>query len=259
MQETTSRVAIVTGGIYGIGQAVTLRLATDGWRVTAFGLNARQIGSASENGVDRTRELLAERGLEAHLMDADVTDTAVVEAVVAETVDRFGGVDALVNNAAIHPRGDVVTTDEPIWDQIMAVNLKGPYLCAKAAIPRMRERGGGVIVNIGSGAAWGKPGLAAYGASKGGLFSLTMGMAKDHMADRIRVNMVVPGGTLTGMVEADRVPNFDKLASATASGKINQPADIAAAVAFLLSEDAGQISGTVIDVGCFWHQGSMPA
>lgn len=252
------KVVIVTGGTYGIGQAITLRLARAQWRVAAVGLDARQTGSAAEGGCGKTAALLAAQRLEALLLSADVADEIAVQNVVDRTLTHYGRIDALVNNAAIHPRGDVVQTDPATWDRVMDVNLKGPYLCCRAVIPHLRRAGGGRILNIGSGAGWGKPQLAAYGASKGGLYALTMAMAKDHLADRIAVNMVIPGGTLTGMTEADPLPGFEKLASATVSGRINSPADIAAAVAFLLSDDATQISGTLIDVGCFAHQGSMP-
>jgi NAD(P)-dependent dehydrogenase (short-subunit alcohol dehydrogenase family) len=121
----------------------------------------------------------------------------------------------------------------------------------------MREAGDGAIVNIGSGAGWGKAGLLAYGASKGGIFALSSALAYDHLEDRIRINVVVPGPqTASGMVEimegSGPLPKI-----LTASGRNNQPRDIANAVAFLLSDDAAQISGAVLDVGAFSHQGGI--
>ena len=258
MAEQNSRVVIVTGGTYGIGRGITLRLARDGWRVAAVGLDAQQMGSAAQDGSSATRAVLEAEGLDALLLEADVADETAVTQMVATVANRYGRIDALVNNAAIHPRGDVVETAVDVWDRVLAVNLRGPFLCARAVIPHLRTAGGGRIVNIGSGAAWGKPRLAAYAASKGGLHALTMALAKDHLADRIAVNMVIPGGVRSGMVEADPIPDFDRIASQTASGEVTRPDDIAAAVAFLLSDEARQVSGTVLDVGCFAGQGSMP-
>ena len=176
---------------------------------------------------------------------------------MAHAVSTFGRVDAAVNNAAIRPTGTILETDEATFDRVIAVNLKGQFLVCKAAIAHMKEAGGGAIVNIGSGAGWGKEGLLAYGASKGGVFALSSALAYDHLTDRIRINVVVPGPqTASGMVEimANQGP-LPKVA--TASGRTNQPRDIANAVAFLLSEEAAQISGTVLDVGAFSHQGGV--
>jgi NAD(P)-dependent dehydrogenase (short-subunit alcohol dehydrogenase family) len=107
---------------------------------------------------------------------------------------RYGRIDALVNNAAIGPLGNVLQTTEDVWDRVMAVNLKGIYLCCRAVLLHMIARGGGAIVNIGSGAGWGKPNMAAYAASKGGLLALSAALAYDHFADHVRINTVIPGG-----------------------------------------------------------------
>lgn len=188
-------------------------------------------------------------------MEADVSLAADVRRVVDFVIGKYGRIDALVNNAAIHPRGTVLTTTEETWDRVVDVNLKGMFLCAKAVVPHMINIGEGAIVNVGSGAGWGKADLLAYAASKGGVHALTMALAYDHIHNHIRVNCLVPGGTITGMTEASAVANFDQLASKTASGEITRPDDVAKACVFLLSGDARQISGSVLNVGCFALQG----
>lgn len=255
MNVLPGKVVIVSGGSSGIGQAITLLLARQGYRVTAFGLDALQPGSSAQNGSHDTTRRLHSEGLTADLMEADVSRAADVARVVDFVVGKHGRIDALVNNAAIHPRGTVVTTTEEMWDRVVDVNLKGMFLCAKAVVPHMIAAGGGAIVNVGSGAGWGKADLLAYAASKGGVHALTMALAHDHIHDHIRVNCLVPGGTITGMTGALAVPNFQRLASKTASGEVTRPDDVAQACAFLLSDDARQISGSVLDVGCFSHQG----
>ncbi len=255
MNTKPAKVVIVSGGISGIGQAITLLLAKRGWRVVAFGLDAPQLGSTAQNGLHETAGLLQAEGLFADLVEADVSLACDVGRVVDFTVGRYGRIDALVNNAAIHPRGTVLTTSEEMWDRVVDVNLKGMFLCARATIAHMIVAGGGAIVNIGSGAGWGKAGLLAYAASKGGVHALTMALAYDHLHDHVRVNCLVPGGTLTGMTGTLAVENFSRLASRTASGEVTRPDDVANACAFLLSDEARQISGAVLDVGCFALQG----
>lgn len=250
------KVAIVTGGTFGIGKAITLTLARRDWCVVAFGLESRQISSIAEKAIPSLRAEL--EGRDAELLEADVSKAADVKRVVDVALKKYGQIDALVHNAALGPLGTILDTQEDTWDRILAVNLKGAYLCARAVIPHMIERGGGAIVNIGSGAGWGKPNMAAYAASKGGLFALSAAMAYDHMHDRIRVNTVVPGGggIVSGMSLGRVGGSPEKLAApATVAGRAVTPQDVANAVAFLLSDEAATISGTVIDVGCFSHQG----
>lgn len=258
-------VAIITGGTFGIGKAITLTLAAQGFRVVAFGLDSPQPSTLAADGIAPLRTELMERGYIGEVIEADVANLADVEKVVNIALERFGRIDALVNNAAIGPLGTVVDTPEDLWDRVVNVNLKGPYLTARAVIPHMVRQGGGRIVNVGSGAGWGKPNMAAYAASKGGLHALTMAMAYDHFRDRIRVNLVIPGGggIVTGMSLGRAHGDVQKAASngpGTAAGRHATPQDIANAVAFLMSPQADVISGTVIDVGCFAMQGGpIPA
>lgn len=258
--EKAQSVVIVTGGTFGIGGEITKLLASRGHRVVAFGLESRQLSSLAENAIPALRAALGADGLDADLLEADVSDADDVAMVVSHTLARHGRVDALVNNAAIGPLGTVLDTAQEDWDRIMAVNLRGPYLMARAVIPPMTDQGGGRIVNIGSGAGHGKPNMAAYAASKGGLHTLTTAMAYDHFQAGIRVNTVIPGGggIVSGMslgrVDGDR-SRFGVGAPGTAAGRPAHGSDIARAVAFLLSPDADVISGTTIDVGCFALQG----
>ena len=256
----TGSVVIVTGGTYGLGREITIGLARRGHRVVAFGLEARQVSSLAGDAIPGLRHDLAALGLEADLLEADVSNAADVARVVAFAHDKHGRIDALVNNAAIGPLGTVLDTTEEMFERVLAVNLKGPFLCARGVLPLMIAQGGGAIVNVGSGAGWGKPNMAAYSASKGGLHALTTALAYDFFRSRVRVNTVIPGGggIVSGM-SVGRVGgdprNLDPNAPGTAAGRVATGTDLANAIAFLLSEDAAVISGTVIDVGCFAHQG----
>src|SRR5690606_6287142 len=174
---------------------------------------------------------------------------------------RYGAIHGLVNNAAIGPLGTVLDTDEALFERIIDVNLKGTYLMSRAVLPHMRSAGGGSIVNIGSGAGWGKPNMAAYSASKGAIVALSAAMAYDHFHDHVRVNVAIPGGggivsgMSVGRVGGDLDRFLSKPAPGTAAGRPATGTDLANAVAFLLSDEAATISGTVIDVGCFAHHG----
>ena len=254
---SNSKTVIVSGATYGIGRGIVLGIASRGYHVVGFGLDDRQPGSAAADGVAGTQKALNDAGLVADILEADVSKASDVERVVARALEKNGSIFAAVNNAAIRPSGDVLETDEGTFDRVIAVNLKGPYLMARAVIPHMIEAGGGVIVNIGSGAGWGKAGMASYGASKGGVHALSAGLAYDHLKDGIRVNVVIPGPqTASGMVE-----EMEKKGAlppvATATGRKTTPEDVANAVAFLLSDEAQQISGTIVDVGAFAHQGGV--
>jgi NAD(P)-dependent dehydrogenase (short-subunit alcohol dehydrogenase family) len=255
------RVAIVSGGTFGIGRAITLTLARDGYWVVAFGLESRQPSSTAENAIASLHAELRQEKLDADIVEADVSKSADVQRVVDLALKKTGRLDGLVNNAAIGPLGTVLDTAEDLWDRIIDVNLKGTYLCCRAVLPHMIRQGGGAIVNVGSGAGWGKPNMAAYSASKGGIFALGAAMAYDHLKDRVRVNTVVPGGggIVTGMSAGRMGGDVAKVtgssAPGTAAGRTAVPDDIAKAVRFLLSPEAEAISGTVLDVGCFAHQG----
>lgn len=255
-------VTIVSGGTFGLGQAITLSLARRGHRVLAFGLGEAQVSSTAA-GFDSLRAALAGAGAQdrVELMDADVSDPAAVERVVRRAIERHGRVDGLVNNAAIGPLGTVLDTEPEMADRILAVNVRGVYLTSRAVIAHMRVSGGGSIVNIGSGAGYGKPNMALYAASKGAVLALSAAMAYDHFHDRIRVNVAIPGGggivsgMSVGRAGGDEALFRSRPAPGTAAGRPATGEDLASAVAFLLSEEAAAVSGTVLDVGCFANQG----
>ncbi|WP_374622626.1 SDR family NAD(P)-dependent oxidoreductase [Pandoraea sp.] len=255
-------VTIVTGGTFGLGQSIAIDLVERGHQVVAFGLSAAQVSSTAR-GFDDLFAELKERGLadRVDVLDADVSDAAAVDRVVEHAITRYGQVDGLVNNAAIGPLGTVLDTDEALFDRIFAVNVRGTYLTSRAVIPHMRVNGGGSIVNIGSGAGYGKPNMAAYASSKGAILALSSAMAYDHFHDHIRVNVAIPGGggivsgMSVGRVGGDEAVFRQRAVAGTVAGRPANGKDLANAVAFLLSDEAATISGSVIDVGCFAHQG----
>lgn len=253
-------VVIVTGGTFGLGQSITVELARRGHRVVAFGLAQPQVSSTAQ-GIDSVLQELEQTGCKADILEADVSNAADVQRVVDHTVSRYGAIHGLVNNAAIGPLGTVLTTEEAVFEKIFDVNVKGTYLMSRAVLPHMIGAGGGSIVNIGSGAGYGKPNMAAYASSKGAIVALSMAMAYDHFHDRVRVNVAIPGGggIVSGMSVGRMGGDLDafvrKPVPGTAAGRPATGRDLANAVAFLLSDDAAAISGTVIDVGCFAHQG----
>tara|TARA_R110000851_G_scaffold321965_1_gene487705 strand:- start:327 stop:1118 length:792 start_codon:yes stop_codon:yes gene_type:complete len=254
-------VVIVTGGTYGLGRDISLTLARRGWSVVAFGLESRQASSLAENAIPHLMAEAESAGLSILAVEADVSKESEVARVISTTIERFGRIDALVNNAAIGPLGTVLDTSPELWDQIVDVNLKGPYLASRAVIPHFISQGGGSIVNVGSGSGWGKPNMAAYATTKGGLLAFSAATALDFFHKRIRVNTVIPGGggivagMSLGRVDGD-INRLKEKAVGTVAGRATTGKDLALAVAFLLSEDAEVISGTVLDVGCFAHQGS---
>jgi NAD(P)-dependent dehydrogenase (short-subunit alcohol dehydrogenase family) len=253
-------VTIVSGGTFGLGQAITVELARRGHKVLAFGLAQAQVSSTAQ-GIDSVRQELDHEGLSAEILEADVSSAADVQRVVDLAIERHGRIDGLVNNAAIGPLGTVLDTDEALFERIVNVNLKGTYLLSRAVLPHMIRQGGGSIVNIGSGAGWGKPNMAAYSASKGAIVALSAAMAYDHFHQHVRVNVAIPGGggivsgMSVGRVGGDVEAFKRRPVSGTAAGRAATGLDLAKAVAFLLSDDAETISGTVLDVGCFAHQG----
>lgn len=247
------KVAIVTGGTYGIGRGITLKLASRGHRVVAFGLDEPQPGSRAENGRAGTQQELDTQGLDADLLEADVSQADQVQGVVDFTLDKYGRVDVLVNNAGIHPRATILETSEELWDRVLDVNLRGMFLCTKAVLPSMIKQGSGCVINVSSPSGWGRDNQLAYCASKGGVFGLSAALAIDHLRDHIRVNVVVPGGRVVSGMTEGRIP--EGLPAETVQARYPLPEDIANAVAFLASGEAEMISGAILNVGGFYGQG----
>lgn len=232
------RVALVTGAGRGIGAAITRRLHAEGATVVL----------ADRDG-DAAAALAAELGDERVLaVTVDVTARAELEALMVRIQAELGGLDLLVNNAGIIRDGFLAKLGEADWDTVLAVNLKGPFLCCQAALPLLRERSGSAIVNITSRAWLGNPGQSNYSASKGGVVSLTRTLALELARYAIRVNAVAPGLIDTPMTQAMPSEARERLLRMQPTGQMGTPADIAAAVAFLGSADAAFISGQVLHV-----------
>lgn len=179
-----------------------------------------------------------------------MSDAEQASRLVSATVERHGGLDILVNNAAIEHEATVEETSLEEWNRVLAVNLTGPFLCARAAIPAMRRRGGGSIVNIGSiEALWAEAGLAAYCASKGGLLALTRSIAVDYGKDAIRCTCVCPSYVATDMLEQyfdvqpDPARARTEAATMHPARRISTAEEVAALVAWLVSDDAAFATG----------------
>jgi NAD(P)-dependent dehydrogenase (short-subunit alcohol dehydrogenase family) len=245
----TGKVAIVTGAGSGIGRATALRLASEGARVTIADID----GDAAAAVVE---EIEAAGGV-ARAQHVDVADDGAVAAMVADTVAAYGGVDILHNNAAALDQNrndqDVVSMDLATWDRVMAVNLTGPMLGCRHAVPAMLERGGGSIINTASAAAfYGSRSLLAYGTSKAGVVALTQYVATAYSDRGIRCNAIAPGVVVAQeMQDALGGPMGDRLRRYTSGhlvGRLGYPEEIAEAVAYLASDAAAFVTGTVLRI-----------
>jgi NAD(P)-dependent dehydrogenase (short-subunit alcohol dehydrogenase family) len=237
------KAAIVTGGGSGIGRAVARRFAAEGAAVAVADI-------AAERAKAVAAEIQAEGG-RAFAMSVDVSDQQQVQALVDRTVRELGGLDVLMTAAGVLGFGSVVETEPEEWGRVIGVNLTGTYLCARSAIPRMIERGGGSIVTVSSstGAHDAAPGTAAYVASKGGVAMLTKAMSVDHAREGIRVNAIAPGPTDTPMLGGVMTPQeLRAFGEAMPIGRLAQPEELAAAALFLASDEASYVTGAVFAV-----------
>jgi NAD(P)-dependent dehydrogenase (short-subunit alcohol dehydrogenase family) len=235
----TGKVALVTGAGAGIGAATAKALAAEGAAVAVVDRDpATAEAVASEIG-----------GLP---LRADVRSSPDARAAIGDCAARLGGLDVLVNNAGVVRYGELPDLSEEDWDLQLDTNLKGPYLMARFAIPLMRERGGGAIVNLSSGqAVASQPLVAAYSASKAGVVAMTKTMAIDHGKDNIRVNCVLPGSVRTPMLHqgAELFGPDDPEAAMEAwgrehpIGRVIEPEEVASVILFLASDDAAAVTG----------------
>jgi NAD(P)-dependent dehydrogenase (short-subunit alcohol dehydrogenase family) len=245
------KVALVTGAGSGIGRAISLLFAREG---AMIGVNVNQ----NIAGGEKTSAAIRRDGEEAMLLQADISQSDTVKDMVRMLIQNFGGLDILVNNSGI---GTTRTPDrvteigEDEWDRVIDVNLKGAFLTSKYAIPLMKKRGGGTIVNIASiRGLLGNPVLASYCASKGGMVLLTKQMALDYADDNIRVNCVCPGFTDTEMFQSylqkqddpqEARKSFSNMAPLK---RIGLPEEIAGAALFFASDDSSFITGVALPV-----------
>jgi NAD(P)-dependent dehydrogenase (short-subunit alcohol dehydrogenase family) len=242
------RTAVVTGGGSGIGRAIALRLAEDGFGTAVLDLNEESAGQVAEEARQKGHEAVAFGGV-------DVSDRAQVNAAMQRVRDTLGGpVVVLVNNAGVTGFGPFLKIADETWDRIMAVNLNGPFYCCQAVVPDMKDAGWGRIVNISSSSAHsGQPYMTHYVASKAGLVGFTKSLALELGPVGITVNTIPPGFVDTPMLRASEERGLlggsvDHHAELTPVRRPGRPEDIAAACSFLVSEEAGYITGQVIGV-----------
>ena len=242
MGSMSGKTAVVTGGSRGIGRAICLELARRG---------ANVVFSYAGNtaAAEKTLAELKELGVEARAIQGNVADPAAAKTLIDTAVKELGGIHILVNNAGITRDGLAMAMKEEDFDAVIETNLKGAFLCMKAAIRPMMKARYGRIVNLSSVVALrGNPGQVNYCASKAGLIGMTKSLAKEMGARGITVNAVAPGYISTDMTAALPDAARDAMLSTIPVGRAGSPEDVAAAVAFLASEEAGYITGQVLSV-----------
>ena len=231
---------VVTGAARGLGEAFARAALAAGARVVITDVLA-----------DRGQSAAQAMGERAHFVAMDVASRASVDAGMQAAVQWLGGLDGVVNNAAITNSGGKLMAEisDEMWDAVMAVNVKGPWLVAQAAHSALKASGRGRIVNLSSDTAlWGAPKLMAYIASKGAVAAMTRGMARELGADLITVNAIAPGLVVSESTEYVPQARHDFYAAGRAIGRAQLPQDVTAAVVFLLSEASGFITGQVLPV-----------
>ncbi len=243
------KVAIVTGGASGIGRATCLRFLQEGAKVV--------IADRNVSGAGETLALMEGSDEDSMVAPLDVSNASQVQGVVNETVSRFGGLDILVNGAAILIRTPpLVEVDDVVWDLTMDTNLKGLFYCCKYAIPEMLRTGGGSIVNIASmsgvrGIAYSVP----YAVSKAGVIHLSKVAAAQYTSQGVRVNCIAPGGVDTPQMRGSTASSetFNQRNAAHPLGRVGQPEEIASLITWLSSDEAIYVSGStyIIDGGAW--------
>jgi NAD(P)-dependent dehydrogenase (short-subunit alcohol dehydrogenase family) len=240
--ELEGKVAIVTGAGRGLGWAIAQRLARDGAKLVMVEIDWA--------GAQEKAALVRQMKGEALPVKADVSQWAEVQDMVKQVMDRFGRIDILVNNAGIlGPYFPVEEYPEEMWDRVIAVNLKGTFLCCKAVLPVMKRQGSGNIVNVASVA--GKEGnaqMAPYSASKGAIMTLTKTLGKELAVANIRVNCVSPALLETDMAKAMTAEQRALLTSKIPMARLGKPEEVAAVVKFLASDESSFVTGQCYDV-----------
>ena len=255
------RVCIVTGAASGIGRAIARRFAAEGAQVVILDPRSEPI-----EGGESTVDLITEAGGQAERLDVDVSDWDALDAAVSETVERFGALHVMVNNAAIYTGTDLLATTSDDWDRVMAVNLRGVFNGCKRAVMQMLAQepigeARGRIINISSQHGMiACPGDIAYGVSKAGTVYITRQVAHDYAARGIVCNAVAPGKILTGRTDAIDEASLEYARSRTPMareplGRLGRPADVAGAALFLASDECRYINGENLMVDGGWMAG----
>ncbi|MFI5173550.1 MAG: beta-ketoacyl-ACP reductase [Terriglobia bacterium] len=245
-----NKVVIVTGGSAGIGRATAHRFAKEGCRIAAW--------DVKEEGASALLEELKSAGGEAVFQRVDVTDAAAVEAAVQTVIAQWSRIDVLINNAGITKDAQVVkwkdgavasTMTEQAFDAVIAVNLKGVFLCTRAVVPHMIKAGSGVILNASSVVGlYGNFGQTNYASTKAGVIAMTQTWARELGRYNIRVNAVAPGFIATEMVKAMPEKVIQSMVSHTPVGRMGEPEDVADAYVWLASNAATYVHGAVLSV-----------
>jgi 3-oxoacyl-[acyl-carrier protein] reductase len=244
-KQLTGQVAIVTGAGSGIGRAIALGLANEGASIIVADIDGQRADAVSQE--------ISEVG-EAIGLAADVSRTEQVDALVDETVKRFGRLDIMVNNAGRAARGFVGEMPDDTWDGVVAVNLRGTFLCSRGALRHMMPQRSGRIVNTASGLGLrGSPGGAVYGASKAAIINLTKSLALEVARYGITVNAIAPGVTDTPFWRANR--SKAEIDEAYRRGQVGQPEDFVPLVLFLCSEAGSVHSGVTVDREVYVQRG----
>lgn len=242
MGKFENKTAIVTGASRGIGREIALKLGREGAKVVVN-------YSGSKDKADEVVTLISEAGGEAFAFQANVSDSEQVKAMIDATMDTFQSIDFLVNNAGITRDNLLMRMKEDEWDEVLDINLKGVFLCTKAVTRQMMKQRAGKIVNLASVVGViGNPGQANYVAAKAGVIGLTKTTAKELATRNITVNAVAPGFITTDMTDALPEEVKKQMQTVIPLGKLGKAEDVAAAVAFLLSDDASYITGQTINV-----------
>ena len=245
-KQLEGRAALVTGSDRGVGRGIALELARAGCHVA---INYHLTGELA----DRTVAEVTALGVEAVALKGDVRIAADVRSMIARTVERFGRLDVLVNNAGVQTWNPFLDVEEAEWDLVIDTNLKGCFLCTQAAARHMKEHGGGSIVNIGSGSnKLPFPKLAAYTASKGGIEMLTKVAAVELGPHHIRVNCVAPGAIEVERTKLELADYAGTWGRATPLGRVGQPEDVGRAVVFLAASQSSFITGQTV-----WVDGGL--
>ena len=242
------RTAVVTGAGSGIGRACAIRLAEDTAKVAIWDINLA--------GAEETAELIRKAGGSAIALDVDCSDKAAIHAAAERTRAELGPIAILVNNAGIAPFTPFLETDDDLFDKVIRINLRGPWLVTKECLPDMLAAKWGRVINVTSSSVQsGSPMQGHYVSSKGGLVGMTKALALEFAASGVTVNMVPPGFINTPMMRAAPI-DHEAFAQTLPMKRMGQPEDIAAAIAYLASEEASYITGQTISTNGGRYMGS---